>query len=88
MYKAKHGLINERQNISFLAFRIGQIRWEKRREGEEEEEEEEEKRRRKEEGEKKSNGMECLELLYGYVRNFGMNLCMEICMEIVRILYE
>ena len=27
--------------------------------------------------------MECLELLYGYVRNFGMNLSM----ELVRILY-
>ena len=54
---------------------------EKRREGEEEEKEE--KRRRKKEGEKKSKDMECLELLYGYVRNFGMNLCM----ELVRILY-
>ena len=53
-------LYYERQNISFLAIGIGQIRWEKRREGEEEEEEEEEeeKRRRKKEGEKKSKGMD------------------------------
>ena len=27
--------------------------------------------------------MECLELLYGYVTNFGVNLCM----ELVRVLY-
>ena len=42
---------------------------EKRREGEEEDEEEE-KRRREKEGEKKSKGMEYLELLY---RIFGLN---------------
>ena len=59
----------------------------RREEKGEEEKEEEEKRRRKKEGEKKSNGMECLELLYRYVRNFGMNLCKKFCMEIVRILY-
>ena len=46
---------------------------EKRREGEEEEEEEEQKRIRKKEGEKKSKGMEYLELLYEI---FGWN-CLE-----------
>ena len=53
LYKAKHDLINERQNI--LDFGIGQIRWEKSREGEEEEEK---NRRWKKEGEKKSKGIE------------------------------
>ena len=86
MFKAKHDLINERQNISFLAVGIGQIRWEKRREGEEEEEEEDEKRRRKKEGEKKSKGMECLELLKGIVwicKEFWYEFVYEIvCMEL------
>ena len=46
-----------------------------------------EKRRREEEEEEKKGRREVQgeeEIRYGYVRNFGMNLCM----ELVRILYE
>ena len=64
------------RRIHFFALvRANQLR-EKRRE---EKNRRRRRRRRKEEKKKKSR--------YGYVRNFGMNLCIEFCMELVRILY-
>ena len=62
----------------------------RRREKERREEERKKKRRRRKEEkfkEKKKSSMECLELLYGYVRNFGMNLCMELVMILYGYLF-
>ena len=49
-----------------------------------EEEEEEKKRRREEEEEEKKGRREVQgeeEIRYGYIRKFGMNLCMKFCMD-------
>ena len=56
----------------------------------EEEKREREKRKREEEEEEKKGRREVQgeeEIRYGYVRNFGMNLCIEFCTELVKILY-
>ena len=58
------------RGIHFLAFVRANRSREKRRE---EEEEEEKKGRREVQGEEK--------IRYGYVKNFGMNLCMKFCMD-------
>ena len=77
--KIKQNWINPNmafRGIHFFAFvRENRLR-EKRRE--------EKKRRREEEEEEKKKKKKSR---HGYVRNFGMNLCMGFYMELVRILY-
>ena len=68
MYKAKHILNNERQNISLIAIGWGKFGEEKRRE--EKEKKKEERRKKEEEKEKESQGMK---FLFG-----SMNTSMEI----------
>ena len=65
----------------FVFVRTNQLREKRREEKRREEKTRRRRRRRRRREEKKKKSR------YGYVRNFGMNLCMRFCMKLVRILY-